>query len=454
MYLCMCVIYIYSNSNVLCVYRHETPESNRRLHSDSFKMDPEEIKRIAHQSQLYTVISKSFKLGGSQREPDMAQPRKSAGDIHECGDVSPKSKSHRSSADSVDGGASRWSRPMPPVHPHQRQHHNQGARYDASRRDESNQYLQQSTRPLPPPHIIQHHMTDTELQTPSSVAMALRSPSAPLIEAKFDVDYDDIEDTEESPISSEGSSPPHQVGGAGGIRVQPLAMKQLPPSRRHGDLELQQQQQLLKPIPAIRHLPDASRHNKKQELHLKYTKIREQMMQKKQFVDETRITGFVGSEDDVGGISRGSVEDAHSGNHGKPLPSQAQPHGNKKHRQQKHRPTYTEVDEDLEITVEHLREHGQSGLWGLVRYPVSKPGDTMGRRSSSSRSLTSSDFYSNLNDLELETPSGGQLECGGTDSLWRRSHSFSGGMDKMTIPSTGSRLVFSLVLKINFKSST
>lgn len=394
--------------------------------SNSFKMDPGDIERIRHHSQIYTVVSKSYKQGGSKREgePAQMQLQKASSDVHDVGAARSKLKSQRSSMDLMDGALpSPSSRPTPPAHPHhhQRQQHQQGAKYSVGgKKDEPNQYPQ-SSHPLPPPHILQKQKNDVELVTCTPSVPTPRARSVSLLDMKYESEYDII-DKETSPVSSEGSSPLHQGGGADREVGQALGVKQGQLNRSHGELDMQQlQHRMNKPIPA-------ARHNKKHELHLKYTKIREQMMQK-QVSEETGATGG-------GGGAEGT-----NGSKVKPRVSLGQPYPNKK---LKHGTSYAEVDSELEITVEPIDDvHGQSELWGLVRYPQPRKTDSMGQRSSSSSNLTSSDFYSNLTDLELDPPSEGQQEWSGSESRRRRSHSFSEGLDKMVISvSSGSRSVW------------
>ncbi len=110
----------------------------------------------------------------------------------------------------------------------------------------------------------------------------------------------------------------------------------------------------------------------------------------------------------------------------------------------RHRPSYTEVEPDLEIRVEpiSLRVSQAEGdnIWMRVKYPtMPKKGDSVStRRSSDSSNQASSDYYSNLAELQLDV----QLnsEGSGSESLGRRRHSFSEGDDKLIIrASTASR---------------
>ena len=383
-------------------------------------MDPEDIERITHQSELYTVVNKSFKRGGSQRErePSQLQPQKAASDVHEVGLARSKLKMKYPSLESVDGAQS--SQPTPPIH-HQQQQPQQRPRFGGGRKDEKNHYPLPS-RPLPPPHILHKQKSETEVLNCLASSPNSRPISSVMLDVKHRIDYDGF-DKDDSPVSSEGSSPLDQAEGGGNNL--PLVSKYL--SKSHGEQDMQPfHQRPNKPIPA-------ARHNKKQELHLKYTKIREQLMQK-QASDETRATGGEGDGE------------GNSDNQIKRGVSPAQPRTHKK--QLQHRPSYMEVDSDLEITVEPIPNlYGQSGLWGVVKYPTPKKGDSMGQRSSSSSNLTSSDFYSNLTDLELDIPSDSQHEWSGSDTRRRRSHSFSEGLDKMVITaSRGSRLVNPLPL--------
>ena len=425
--------------------------------SNSFKMNPEDLERVTHQDEVYTVVSKQFKQGGAQRESgaqkeggaqsdtERPKPPKLPGNVSEGGPQRAKLRASKS-IDLPDGGG-QYKPPRPVVPPH---------RYRAAGKREDhgpNPIPQQGHAPhLPPPQIVQKQRSADLPFVQMASCLSPRPPSAPLLDTKYDVDYEDIDETE-SPPSSEGNSPMH-LSGRGNNQL-PLVIKQQQKigDRIGPDVAQRQNPPRPKPVPAAK--PGVQRENKKQELHLKYKKIQDEILRKQEANGaQNAARGHGRGGGAVGGASgRGGAGKGGNGREQKPNLRGGGPDGSKL----KHRPSYAEVDPDQEITVEEFEGEGEeAALWGLVRYPVAKKGkkvivtsvstsavtkeESMGKRSSSSSNLTGSDFYSNLMDLELEPTSQGYLEPGKTDSLGKKSHSFSEGIDKIVIAATnGSR---------------
>ena len=115
----------------------------------------------------------------------------------------------------------------------------------------------------------------------------------------------------------------------------------------------------------------------------------------------------------------------------------------------RHRPSYTEVQPNQEIRVEPISARTSAvdnDMWVRVKFPTMPPkSDSLGRRSSSSGNLTmnsnsGSDYYSNLAELDITPGAEGGLTQGMVERkdsmLHQRSHSFSGGDEKLIIKAT------------------
>ena len=335
-------------------------------------MDPKDIERVHHRTEIYTVISKPFKK--SERDPEL-KPYKSVDALD--------TSSHGSKLPGIKINQPP-SRPPPPK-------------------------MQRSiTSP------ICYSKPITRAPPPS-----VPPPEPPTLSPNQSdyAEYAELNDP--SPSSSEGNSPLHRPGG--GV---PLVIKQSNLNKRteHSDriqLDVLGSSQPLRPnLPS--QSSDVLRENKKLILHQKYSKIREELMKKQGLVDEA-------DKDDVKKKER-------------PKP----PQGHKI----RSRPSYDEVEPDLEIRVEPLslgNQREEDDFWVKVKYPtIPRNEENIGRRSTSSSNLTSSDYYSNLAELQLDAQVAS--EGSGSDSMGRRRHSFSEGDDKLIIRATSvNRLVLFMV---------
>lgn len=351
-------------------------------------MDPDDIEHVTHRSQVYTVISKPFKK--TERVPEL--------------------KSYKSTQDTTDGGVAL------PVH---------GARNSENRSPTPRMNVPPS-RPPPPSVLLRKMSADDVISnqlTKSNPSSRAPPPSMPpprpptestnLI--KFDDDYAEYAEVEEpSPSSSEGNSPLHRAVGT------PVQIKQTFQNKRPQssdvDLDIKNAGPNQPPKPSLAMKPsDIMRENKKMELHLKYSKIRDEKLKKE------AAAGASGG----GAEAKGSVANKRPR---RPDP----PHGHKP----RYRPSYTEVEPDFEIRVEplsnRLSQTDNDNMWMRVKYPtMPKRVDSLGQKSSSSSNLTGSEYYSNLAEMQLDVA--GPSDGSGSESLGRRRHSFSEGDDKMII---------------------
>ncbi len=298
------------------------PESkqlrDRSESSTSFQMDPDDIERVTHHSQVYTVISKPFKQ--SERETK-AKPHKSSSNIHDVppsggaqrgskyGGAGPNLPSHKSASSILDGSPSGA--------------HGGGSKYGGA----GSNFL--PSRPPPPNMLRKQASVENHLLSSSSkiggrgppMIPPPRPPSVPLglIPDTNFADYEEVDDP--SPLSSADNSPFHRgAGGGAPIQIKQVRAGQLKKSTMDGDKimldvrspvstqtqkGLEQQHRAggpiahaqkggehgqWKPIPAARPsnnlLKQPSpvghfvRENKKQELHQKYSKIREEILRK------------------------------------------------------------------------------------------------------------------------------------------------------------------------------
>jgi len=464
--------------------RHESPVIPRRERTEtstSFKMNPEDLERVTHQDEVYTVVNKQFKQ--AQREADKSK--------QEPPRPRPKLRPSRS-IDQIDGGGGMSQPggnrpPKPAVPPHKGRvtsHIQQGGAGVGGWRGNgaavagnySQPFLPPSSH-LPPPQIIKKQQSADHPFITQATPISARPPSAPLLDTKYDIDYDEIDESESPPPPpvSEGNFPGYQDRNGKQQRKQEDVPGKLAP----------QPQPRSKPVPAARPMIDKNKENKKQELHLKYKRIQDNLIRKQDASEGQNPRGHGQSKVGVastptsgeGNMSRGNGVD-----HRK-YSNFSKGGGNPDESKLKHRPSYAEIDPDRGITVEEFQGEGEEGaLWGLVRYPGAKkgvrpsgPSSGMGgavaaavaamsmqqqqppkqqqshqqhqhqgkkedslRRSSSSSNLTGSDFYSNLTDLELNSASrDNQLAPGNkADSLGKKSHSFSEGLDKLVFPAT------------------
>ncbi len=442
----------------------------------SFKMDPNDLERVTHQDEVYTVVSKQFKQ--NHREGDKVK-QKSANNLSQDF-VKPRPNLRPSkSTDMIDGSGPPQGKPVrPAIPPHRNRGNYQGAGtygggHSAAAGSQYAQVIAGIPSHLPPPQIIRKQQsTDLPLVT-QAPAVAPRPPSAPLLDTKCDLDYEEIDEGESPPIP-EGNSPrlspipPSKGASQHVVSKQLQQMKK--PSLEHGYPEVAKKPAPLrpKPVPAAKPPVDALRENKKQELHMKYKRIQDEMIRKQEVNDPQNPRGRgrgVGNSK----LAPKAIEQHEVTQRDKPPSIQ----------KVKHRPSYAEVDPEQEITVEEFEGEGEeAALWGLVRYPGMKKHDSKSpsgatamanganvaaavaalsnqhhylkqqepqqrsedslKRSSSSSDIMTSDFYSNLTDLELNPED--QLSESKADSLSKKSHSFSEGLDKIVISATnGSR---------------
>ena len=437
---------------------HVTPDmkpkrERDRTESSSFQMDPSDIERVTHKSQVYTVVSRPFKQG--ERDPKV-KPYKSSADI-------PPAAQQRPPPKKKEPGLSYF----PPARP-------------------------------PPPHLLRKQasadciMSDVHFGVshlrgggggiPPPTLPPPRPPSEPSGLRTDDdyADYTEVDDT--SPISSTDNSPFHRPAG-----VPPMQIKQQAGHAKKSSLDsdkilldVQAQSHALpthssqakaiehgsaKPIPptkptehaqkpALASKPsDIAREHKKQELHQKYSKIREELIRKQGHSDAPVSKGAANISGSSQAAGAGPVAKDRPAQRKKPeykenVKAHVRPKPPKGHKLRS-RPSYAEVEPNFEITVEPVpnrvsQTDSDNTMWMRVKYPtMPKKGESMGKRSSSSSNITSnSDYYSNLAELQLDPSSGGAgaLEGSGTDSMGRRRHSFSEGEERMIIrASTGSR---------------
>ena len=393
---------------------------DRSESSTSYNMDPEDIERVTHHAQVYTVVNKPFKQ--SDKDP---KTKFGAGAGHLPSRPPPPSMLKKQmSADSVLSNPS--TKPLPP-----------------------SRAPPPSNRPPQPP----------------------MKPSMEEVKQEQDYDYADV-DGSTSPLSSAEVSPLHRAGAA------PMQIKQTSNMAKKGSRESDKLLLDVRPHPPTKTSPehnsrpvptarsaehvqkparptDKAREEKKLELHQKYSRIREELLRKQ----------GQGTKDEESGASEQQVQPkmrkklptpertaandrpvaAGRKEAGKPHPNHPNhPKGAKL----RYRPSYTEVEPDFEIRVEPVPNRvsqSDADMWMRVKYPtMPKRVDSMGKRSSSSSNLTNSDYYSNLDELQLEgcVASG---EAGGSDSLGRRRHSFTEGEERIIIRTTAeaeSRSVF------------
>lgn len=204
-------------------------------------------------------------------------------------------------------------------------------------------------------------------------------------------------------------------------------------------------EQAQKPKPVTKP-SDVAREHKKQELHQKYSKIRDEILRKQGLLDSPSSTRAKGLASPTTGASPHVKERAHrqhgAGDYKEEVKAHIRPKPPKGHKHRS-RPSYAEVEPDFEIRVEPVpnrisQSDADNTEWMRVKYPtMPKKGES---RSSSSSNITSSDYYSNLAELQLEPSGGGATEGSGSDSMGRRRHSFSEGEERMIIrASTSSR---------------
>lgn len=399
-------------------------------------MDPEDIQRVTHRSQVYTVVNKPFKqpIGKEQRAI-----KSTSSVLSEIGQGSRYGRGKKAPDQPVFPPA----RPPPPNL--------------LRRQGSAESLLSNSNRPrplsrAPPPSMPPPH-----------------PPSRPA-EQDADTDYADYADVDDtSPTSSTDNSPFHRPSGA------PVQIKQsssssqakIPSSERiHLDIHTpgHQSQRLPtspsptktpehnpRPFPARpppdhitkpARTPELAREIKKLDLHNKYTKIVEEQKRK-------QLAGAVSPE----GVREGNITHTAAGARDRPkLPTPTSNHrptsagdpkqANKpiqrpkpKGHKLRSRPSYAEVEPDFEITVEpvsnRVSQSDADNIWMRVKHPTMPRRVDGSIKSSSSSNLTSSDYYSNLAELNLEGNVGAASEGSGCDSLGRRRHSFSEGEDKV-----------------------
>ena len=447
-------------------------------------MNPEDLERVTHQDDVYTVVSKQFKQ--SQREADKTK--------QEPPKPRPKLRPSRS-IDQIDsGGSSRPPKPAVPPHKARVTSHmvQQGAGPASGWRgngiavagNQSSPYSQPILPPssyLPPPQIIKKQQSADHPFISQATPISARPPSAPLLDNKYDIDYEEIDESESPPpsslASSDGNFPGHHDKNIRQWKQEevPGKMAPQPPGK------VAPQPRPKPPVPAAKPMGfDMNKENKKHELHLKYKKIQDDLIRKQEAAEGQHPRGRGHSKGDVASTTPtsgvgGGVTPRGNGVGLREQKNFPRSGGKQEGGKLKHRPSYAEVDPEQEITVEEFQGEGEeAALWGLVRYPGAKKGakptglgagvgvggavaaaveamsrqqpqpqlqqrreDSL-RRSSSSSNLIASDFYSNLTDLELEPASHeGQLASGNrADSLGKKSHSFSEGLDKLVIPAS------------------
>lgn len=399
-----------------------------RIESSSFQMDPTDIEHVTHKSQVYSVISKPFKQ--AERDPNMKPYRSSPNILAE---------SHAQS--------SQWSKKkegnFPPSRP-------------------------------PPPFLLKKQASAGGLisdrqprRNPPPTVPPPRPPSESSILRTDDdyADYTEVDDT--SPISSTDNSPFHRPSGAPPIQIKQHG-NHVKKSSKDSDkilLDIRTQSHhphtaqvkpkptdhSSKPSPPTRppelsHKPlpatkpsDLTREHKKHELHQKYSKIREDIIRKQGQLDVPGSGQARGASPSVPQVKERHMHGVRD--HKEEVKAHARPKPPKGYKQRS-RPSYAEVEPDLEITVEPVPNRVSQAdvdntMWMRVKYPTMPRGESMGKRSSSSSNITSSDNYSNLAELQLDQST---MEGSGSDSLGRRRHSFSEGEERMIIrASVGSR---------------
>ena len=400
-------------------------------------MDPEDIQRVTHRSQVYTVINKPFK--------QQQKPGKSTSDVlSEVSQVPSQGSRYGRGKRSSDHPVFPPARPPPPNL--------------IRKQGSAESVLSNSNRQSPMPRVPPPSMPPP--QPPSRPADQNTDPDY--------ADYADVDDT--SPTSSTENSPFHRPSGAPVLIKQSSSSSQakIPASERilldvhtpghqshrppTSPSPTKTPEHSPRPFPAARptdHVtkparpPELAREIKKLDLHNKYTKIVEEQMRKQlagagspegmgdgDFThavvrDRPKLPTPSNSSSNSQGATSGG-KDARQAN--KPLQRPKPPKGHKV----RSRPSYAEVEPDFEIIVEPVSNRvSQDNIWMRVKHPTMPRRVDGSMKSSSSSNLTSSDYYSNLAELHLDGNVGAASEGSGSDSLGRRRHSFSEGEDKV-----------------------